>query len=604
MVVLGWLSGNPRRFKTYVGNRVARTIESIPPDRWNHVSGMDNPADCASRGIFPTELLNHELWWEGPAWLKLPPSDWPEQASIPHTDSSEEICTVCQLAVIDQGATPIIPIDRYSNYNHLKRVTAWVLRFIRNCRDHVNCKEKSPNLNTSEILEADQHWIRFSQRENFSLEVEVLKTNTGTPESSPLFVLHPFVDPDGIVRVGGRIKNAKISYESRHPIILHGKNPITRLVISSEHLRLLHAGPTLVMASLSRRYHIIGNRKAVRSIVRKCIVCRRIAARPQNQLLGQLPPERVTPGSVFENVGVDYAGPFQIKYGSVRKPTIVKAYVCVFVSLSVKAVHLESVTDLTTDAFVATLRRFTSRRGKPSLIWSDHGTNFVGAAHELNELYEFLQQQKTQGVISHFCSSQGISWNFIPEHAPNFGGLWESAVKSMKVHLRRIVSNVKLTFEEFTTVITQIEAVLNSRPLVSMPSDDDGIEPLTPGHFLVGKPLESLPDHSFSYRPLTLLRRWHLCQSLVRHFWKRWSTEYISTLRHFTKWHHPNRNIQIGDVVILQDDNLVPLKWPLGKIVETYPGKDGIVRVVRAKTLSGTYRRPISKIALLLPSEN
>jgi hypothetical protein len=272
MVVLGWLSGNPRRFKTYVGNRVARTIESIPPDRWNHVSGMDNPADCASRGIFPSELLNHQLWWEGPAWLKLPPSDWPEQASIPHTDSSEEICTVCQLAVIDQGATPIIPIDRYSNYNHLKRVTAWILRFIRNCRDHVNCKEKSPNLNTSEILEANQYWIRFSQRENFSLEVEVLKTNTGIPESSPLFVLHPFVDPDGIVRVGSRIKNAKISYESRHPIILHGKNPITRLVISSEHLRLLHAGPTLVMASLSRRYHIIGNRKAVRSIVRKCIV--------------------------------------------------------------------------------------------------------------------------------------------------------------------------------------------------------------------------------------------------------------------------------------------------------------------------------------------
>ncbi len=115
MVVLGWLSGNPRRLKTYVGNRVARTIESIPPDRWNHVSGMDNPADCATRGIFPSELLNHELWWEGPAWLKLPPSDWPEQASIPHTDSSEEICTVCQLAVIDQGATPIIPIDRYSN---------------------------------------------------------------------------------------------------------------------------------------------------------------------------------------------------------------------------------------------------------------------------------------------------------------------------------------------------------------------------------------------------------------------------------------------------------------------------------------------------------
>ena len=140
--------------------------------------------------------------------------------------------------------------------------------------------------------------------------------------------------------------------------ILHGKHPITKLIISSEHTRLLHAGPTLVMASLCRHYHIVGCRKAIRSITRKCIICRRTTVKPQSQLLGQLPSERVTPGSVLENVGVDYAGPFYIKYGSVRKPTIIKAFVCVFVSLSV---HLESVSDLTTDA---TLRRFIARRGK------------------------------------------------------------------------------------------------------------------------------------------------------------------------------------------------------------------------------------------------
>ena len=235
----------------------------------------------------------------------------------------------------------------------------------------------------------------------------------------------------------------------------------------------------------------------------------------------------MTPGSVFEKVGVDYAGPFHIKYGSVHKPTIIKAYVCVFVCLSVKAVHLESVSDQTTDAFIATLRHFIARRGKPSLIWSDHGTNFVGAARKLKGLVEFLESQKTQGVISQFCSTQCISWKFIPERAPHFGGLWESAVKSMKTHLRCIITDVKLTFEEFTTILAQVEAVLNSRPLVSMPCDDDGIEPLTSGHFLISKPLESLPDSPGSYRPVSLLRCWHLCQSLVGHFWKRWSTEYL-----------------------------------------------------------------------------
>ena len=314
------------------------------------------------------------------------------------------------------------------------------------------------------------------------MEIESLKGNATIPESSPLFTLHPFLGSDGLIRVGGRVQNADISYNSKHPVILHGKHSITSLIISSEYVRLLHAGPTLVTASLPRRYHVVGSRKAVRSVTRKCITCRRMTVKPQNQMLGQLPPERVTPGSVFENVGVDdmpsgvvYVGPFYIKYGSVRKPTIVKSYACIFVSLSVKAVHLESVSDLTTDAFITTLRRFIARRGTPSRIWSDHGTNFVGASRELRKLSEFLESLTTQGNISSFCSTQGISWKFIPERAPDFGGLWEAAVKSMRTHLPCVVADVKLTFEEFMTILTQVEAVLNSRPLVSVSSDDDGI---------------------------------------------------------------------------------------------------------------------------------
>ena len=242
---------------------------------------------------------------------------------------------------------------------------------------------------------------------------------------------------------------------------------------------MLHAGPTLLIASLNHRFHVIGMRKGVRSITRSCIVCRRETAKPQSQKMGKLPIERVTPnhtGTVFANVGIDYAGPVKMKYGSVRRPTVVKAYICVFVSLSVKAVHLEVVSDLTTDAFIACLRRFISRRGKPNVIWSDHGTNFIGAARELKELSEFLQEKKTQDIISQFCSSQSIEWKFISERAPHFGGLWEAAVKSLKLHLKRVVGEVKLTFEEFMTVLTQIEACLNSRPLTQIPSEDDGTD--------------------------------------------------------------------------------------------------------------------------------
>ena len=149
-----------------------------------------------------------------------------------------------------------------------------------------------------------------------------------------------------------------------------------------------------------------------------------------------------------------------IKQGSVRKPTILKAYVCVFVLLSVKAVHSELVSDLTTEAFIACLRCFIGCRDKPSTIWSDHGSNFVRATRQIKELIDFLQQQKTNETISNFCSCQNIDWVFIPERAPHFGGLWEAAVKSFKTHLARVAANVKFTFEKLATVLIQTLSLL------------------------------------------------------------------------------------------------------------------------------------------------
>ena len=161
---------------------------------------------------------------------------------------------------------------------------------------------------------------------------------------------------------------------------------------------------------------------------------------------------------------------------------------------------------------------------------------------------------------------------------------------------------MKLSFEEFSTVLTQVEACLNSRPLVPIDSaDDDGVEALTPGHFLIGKPVTALPDSPISYKSLFLLRRWHLCQHLVRHFWQRWEREYLTCLNKLTKWKYPTRNIQVGDVVVLQESGTVPTKWPLGRVIHTSLGEDGLVRVVTLKTTQGVYKRPANKVAVLLP---
>lgn len=604
-VVLSWLSGSPKRFRTYVGNRVSTIISMIPPERWKHVSGTDNPADCASRGLFPTELINHPLWWEGPSWLKKSSETWPNISFSTSSNDSMVKVELCHSSIVSTKPQAIVDFKDHSSFLRLKRIVAWIFRFVNKIRPQQFERIEGRYLTRSELDRAETYIFSICQKDCFQNEIDIIHSKKPLSKKNSLLPLSPFIDSNGIMRVGGRLGHAPLPYSRMHPIILHGSHHLTKLVIRHEHQRLLHGGATLVNASLCRRFHIIRMRSTVRSVVRQCVPCRRQALKTIKPLLGQLPVERITPGTTFEKTGLDYAGPIFIKYGHVRKPVIVKSYVCVFVSLSVKAVHLELVSDLTTEAFISCLRRFISRRGYPTLLWSDHGTNFVGADREIKEFQNFIIAQQTQGSISEFCTANHIEWKFIPERSPHFGGLWESAVKSFKTHLRRVIGDTTLTYEEMYTVLTQIEACMNSRPLVPVEcADDDGIELLTPGHFLIGRPIMALPNPAFSNHSPSLLKRWHLCQNLVQHFWKRWSTEYISTLQKRLKWQHPSRNVSIGDIVIVVDDNIIPTQWPIARITKTYPGKDHTVRVVDVRTTKGTYRRPTHKIAILLPENS
>ena len=369
-------------------------MELIPPERWRHVVGEDNPADCASHGMYPSEILNHTLWWSGPKWLKLNQDHWPKQSQVRSSlppDKSEELCSFAYAAVVK--TPPLIPFDHFSTFSRLVRVTAFILRFTANCRSKKPSAQGNSNvLTVQELNQATCYWIKMIQNDTWHPEIDAINKGSSIRRTSRILSLNPFLDKSRILRVGGRQENAKAAYDNRHPTILPANHPLVKLLIRSEHLRLLHAGHLLTSASLSRRFHIVGGHKAVRVITRSCVVCRRRSTKPTPQMMGQLPKERVTTDVVFNKVGIDYAGPVYLKEGSARKPVIVKAYVCVFVSLSTRAVHIEAVSDLTSEAFLACLRRFISRRGKPTLLWSDHGTNFVGAKRILQELYDFLQQ--------------------------------------------------------------------------------------------------------------------------------------------------------------------------------------------------------------------
>lgn len=373
-------------------------MELVPASCWSRVVSEDNPANCASRGIFPSKLIYNDLWWNGPPWLKLLPSKWPKKnlAADVTNEEAEELnpATTCNLAVIED---PLIPLDKFHhNFNMYKRIIAWTIHFIHNCKSRVEATQSSP-LSTDELSLAGNYWCSLIQQTHFSEELRILATTSQKlPTSSKLFSLNPLVDDHGILRVGGRQQRARFSYNRRHPIILDLKHPLTKLLIHSEHIRLLHGGSLLVSSSLFRNFHVLGGHWAIRSIVRSCVVCRRRAPKPKPQVMGQLPLERITPDMVFEHVGLDFAGLLYLKCGSVRKLTILNSYVCVFVSMSVKAVHLKLVSDLFSESFVACLRRFVARRGKPSSIWSDHGTNVAGANWVLKELYAFLLSTKTE----------------------------------------------------------------------------------------------------------------------------------------------------------------------------------------------------------------
>ncbi|GFX13384.1 integrase catalytic domain-containing protein [Trichonephila clavipes] len=279
------------------------------------------------------------------------------------------------------------------------------------------------------------------------------------------------------------------------------------------HKRDFHVDPQALLNTFRLKYWPIGGRNIARKVVHECEECFRNKPVVVTQIMGDLPAERVTSSSTFLNVGIDLCGPFEIKYMGQRKGTFQKIYVALFVCMTTKAVHIEFVSDLTSEALIATLKRFFARRGKSSIIFSDNGTNLTGASAKIKRLYKLMIGNEN---ISNMVSSEGITWKFSPRRRPNFGGLWESGVKSFKYHLKRVVGSVRLTLEEFSTVITQIEGILNSRPLSPLPTDTDDFQVLTPGHFLIGKPINSLPEPNLTERRDNLLNRWQRVQKMMQ----------------------------------------------------------------------------------------
>lgn len=401
------------------------------------------------------------------------------------------------------------------------------------CRKLQNSSLRKPvlTLTSEELAAAKLRLLQRSQRHFYEDAYNALSQGKSLPQHHPLLNLTPFLDAEGLIRVGGRLQNADLPESAIHPIILHSKSHTVRLLVEHMHRTMMHAGSSAVMATLSFTFHIPRLKPLLPSISRKCVTCQRHFARPAQQIMGELPAIRSNPASPFSIVGIDYAGPVLTKLGKPRSYSKVKMYLCLFVCMATKAVHIEAVQDATTASFIAALPRFVSRRGLPSQINSDNGSNFVGANAELKTVLEQLRTEDHQETVTHWAAQRDVKWSFTPARAPHFGGLWESAVKSMKHLLKKNLGPQILSFEELSTMAAAAEAILNSRPLLPIHStSDDAICPLTPGHFLIGRPLVSLPQRVDITAKLQNLRRWNMIKRLEYDLWRQWRAEFLTQL--------------------------------------------------------------------------
>ena len=488
--------------------------------------------------------------------------------------------------------------SRISSYTKLIRVNAWVIRFCDNARKPVE-KRCSGNLSINEMHASSVTLISLIQTECFDSAMACLKKNKPLKSSDRLVSLNPFFDNDGLLRVGGRLSNGTMTFNVKYPIILPSKNKFVNLLIRFEHCRNNHIGPNGLMAILRQRFWIINARTTIKSVIAKCYVCCRFSPRRGDQLMGALPRERTEIVRPFFNTGVDLCGPFLVRPTKKRGNSTQKCYVALFICFATKAVHLEVVFDLSTETFIAALKRFVSRRGIPAKLFSDNATNFVGSKNYLSEWYQIINSEAfTEKMYAELLNEQ-IEWKFIPARSPNFGGLWESHIKSMKTCLLKSMGQSRLTFEEFLTLVIQVEATLNSRPLGAVSSASDELDILTPGHFLIGANLKSLPSQREDEFSGSTGSRWKHLEQIFAHYWKRWSNEYLNTLNQRAKSRKVQENIQIGDLGLLVNENLPPYIWPLCKVIETIKGSDGLVRVVKVKMGNAIFKRGINKFCRL-----
>ena len=591
---LYWIKGLNKEWKIFVENRVQEIRKLIKPELWSHCPGKENPADIPTRKSNISKLANRSEWWYGPEWLRykdLPCFDRLKEVDVPQDclnelriHSSPETSTLISTVDDVPNIQEIITMDRFSDYGRILRVAAYVLRFIENCRNKDS--RKSNELTAAEISKAERIFIVQAQS---SFEGQYL----GKLEKQ----LGVFKDKDGLLRCKGRLNNSSLDIKTRNPILIPRNHILANLIVKQSHENVLHNGVKETLMDLRSRFWIVKGRQLVKKIVHACKLCTRIQGLSYGHPeISQLPEFRVKEDLAFTSVGIDFAGPLFIKTES---QALKKVYIALFTCATTRALHLEIVPNLSCEAFLLCLKRFVSRRGVPNLIVTDNAKTFKAASKRLTNIFK-------SAAVNHYLVRHNIKWKYNLAKAPWWGGFYERLIKGVKLCLKKNVGKSRLSYDELQTIVSEIEGVLNSRPLTYLYSNELE-EPLTPSQLVIGKRLLNMPEYTseeedFSNEtPNDARKREQYLSKVMAHYWRRWKREYLVDLREYQRmqWRTRHRpEISKGDVVTIENEhNRNRLLWKLGKVEELIKGRDNVIRGARVRLANGNFiDRPLQKL--------
>ena len=620
-IVLGYIHTDAKRFHVFVANRVQRIRESTDPKQWQHVSSGNNPADFVSRGLTAQQLIHNEVWLKGPTFLSssiLPTSSQHREI----LESDPELKRAQSLAIATNTYADMEERwARFSSWKKLQRAVAHCLLYKRILLQRVrikngkNSRQLETEMNVELLCKAEKEIIRSVQRSAFPAEVNPQeKKGTNVQKDGGMHKLDPFLDDHGILRVGGRLQQSLLSPELKHPIILPKKNHVSALIVQHIHGRS-HQGRSCTLNGVRQSgYWIIGCKSIVSRTIQECWICSKLRGHLRHKM-APLPTDRMESVPPFTYCGVDYFGPFLVRI----KRSDVPRYGALFTCLTSRAIHLEMAESLSTDAFINALRRVTAIRGPIRHLRSDRGTNFVGAKNALEKELASMEHDKVKDYLMRE-NCDYVEFKMNPPSASHMGGVWERQIRTVRSVLQPMLDKIGTQLDDdlLRTVFYEVMAIVNSRPLSLDDLHDPSSEVLTPNQLLTMKSSVVLPPPgNFVSQDLYASRRWRRVQYVLKLFWSKWQAQYLSELQKRQKWLHDQRNMSVGDIVMLKEDDPPRNKWPIGIVQEVHPSSDGKVRKLTVRIadhhmdnqgkrtrVQTVLERPIHKCVLLHRSQD